>query len=429
LRSIASGFDLSSQDLAAIQPGVRGVTIGSRTHIGLITVGGQQPIASDVTLANGGKGSAGIALGGNLSSPSGNLTLESGGPVTQSAAISANTLLLHGTQAESNFLLPGTTPQATLPTPGGNGVTQISAQFDDTLKASSAMGNVQFVNNTGLSIGGLSGWTFDSASNKLTPVSALKTVSAGDFFARTLTGNITLSGDVVTLGSNITLVSADIFQDSGGYALLPNRPGGIWQIWARTWSGERAGGLRGSTGQPNLYGCTFGGTCGVNPNTFSGDHFFYRDQPTLSINANNVVAFAGASRPDFTYTPSGFAKPDDTSSGAISGGAFTAFAPITAIPGDYPIAVATPFTSSIGYRFTTVDAKLTLLPPKDPVFLNSRSATLPSLNLCVASGPLIKPDAQQAAQDLLDTEWSRARGRLELGSCLRVNERNACEDF
>ena len=99
--------------------------------------------ATNLTLQNGGADSQGIAIDGTLSNPGNLVTLSSGGPVTQQAAIDAGSLLLHGTSAGSNFEL--------------NNEANLVSRFD----ADSPLGGkVQFRNSGALTVGAITGTGF-----------------------------------------------------------------------------------------------------------------------------------------------------------------------------------------------------------------------------------------------------------------------------
>jgi hypothetical protein len=58
--------------------------------------------------------------------------------------------------------------------------------------------------------------------------------SGGDFFARTLAGDLTLQHSIRTRGSNIVPVAAGVSNNCAGGALLPGS-GGTWQMPTQPW--------------------------------------------------------------------------------------------------------------------------------------------------------------------------------------------------
>jgi filamentous hemagglutinin family protein len=175
-----------------IEPAVSGVVFGSNTHTGQILV--STPVtfdgAFDLTLQNGGAGSAGIALTSALANPGATITLSSGGSVTQSGPITANGLLLNGTQTSSVFTLND----------NANAVDVFSARFDQA-----GGGAASFFNGQALTMGPLTGSGFDSVTNLRQTIDASKTTATGDLTVQAV-GDLSVAQNVDMLGASTSLI-------------------------------------------------------------------------------------------------------------------------------------------------------------------------------------------------------------------------------
>ncbi len=101
----AGGLSLSSASLAALASGFSEVVIGDASDYGAITLGGSLTMSDPLRLLNPAAGSGGIAIDGALSVGSSRLTMNSAGPVTQTARIVAGGLELLG--AGTSYTLTG----------------------------------------------------------------------------------------------------------------------------------------------------------------------------------------------------------------------------------------------------------------------------------------------------------------------------------
>lgn len=348
------GFVLSPRELDTIQDGTAGIVIGSSTHTGAISYALPYTWRDNLTLQNGGAGSAGINIASALNNPGNLITLSSGGTVTQTAPITAANLLLHGTQSQSNFQL----------TNASNNVGQFVSRFEVAKDLEDLnFGDVNYVNRAALTIGPLTGVGFDSAGNQATVIDASDSTSGGDFFVRTLSGNLNVgitgnAHDITTLGSDITLVTAGVFNNAGNGTLNPGGDG-RFLVFADTFVGENRGGdLVGTSPQPNFYNRTFDacgvpGACGI-PTT--GNRFVYRTQPTLTLGTGDQSRIYGEPNPAFPPIPSGLVN-GDTLSDAVSGGFSTAATPASNVGG---YAVTGSFVSPVGYALNVVPGTLTV---------------------------------------------------------------------
>jgi len=313
------------------------VIIGSASHTGPITAHAGATLSGryDLTLQNGGAGSVGIVLAGGLGNPGRMLTLSSGGTVSQNGPISVGSLLLHGTQPESNFQLADPL----------NAVGRFSAQF----ALPSAVGNPNFgdvnvVSAGDLEIGPLTGIGFDAAGNRTFVIAADAAVVAGDLFARA-GRDLILLHNISTLGSDITLVAGHVFRNLANATLLPGG-GGHWKVFADTWLGEQAGPLAGSGPNPNRYNCGYGAPC-VAALPGDANMFVYRQQPRVDIalvNPNPARPY-GAANPSFDVATSGLIK-GDTMGTAVTGAYVTPATPGSNVQ-NYPIEGQ--FVSPAGY--------------------------------------------------------------------------------
>lgn len=356
----ATGLAVDSAELAALEDGFSAIVFGSDTHTGLIRIVGATSFDDSVTLQNGGFGSAGISIDASLASAGNTILLSSGGPVGQAAGapISAAALLLHGTQPQSSFQL----------TNSGNQVARLATHYEQVSAASTAP-VVNFVNAGALTIGPAavggsapSATGFDSATNQPEVISAARSTSGGDLQVRTATGDLRLTQDVATLGSDITLVAAGVLDNAGDAQLAPGGSG-RWSVWADTWVGEDRGGLSASAPNPNIYGCAFGAASCASGAALpaSGNHFFYVQRPTISVAADDKQRTYGAANPPLTFTFSGLLSANgDTLADAFAGQPSTAATASSSV-GDYAI-TASPLTSPVGYRVSFTPGVLTVDP-------------------------------------------------------------------
>ncbi|MEO6228245.1 MAG: MBG domain-containing protein, partial [Thermomonas sp.] len=327
----AAGFALSASELALIDSPQ--LVIGSSLHAGAIQVLGAVSRDGNLTLQNNG-GSGGIDLQASLDVGNGTLALSSGGSITQASAgaITAHSLLVN---AGGDVLL-------------GNAQNNVAA----TTLAGSAGGAFQFQDVDTLAIGNVSAIGFDASSGGLSSLGANGITAGSDVLVRNLTGDMILNSDVS--GANLDLVTAGRLQNLGGASLIASVN---WRVWANTWVGESRGGLAGSGNLPNLYGCTFLGSCGVTvPGT--DNHFIYIQQPTALITFDDFSREYGLANPVFTFTVTG-AILGDSAANVASGSASTS-AMIGSDVGSY--AITGTLTSAAGYRIQMMPGSLAITP-------------------------------------------------------------------
>jgi filamentous hemagglutinin family protein len=364
-----NNFSIDQVELTqVIQPSTLSVVIGSATHTGPITVAAGADLAGryNLTLQNGGSASAGIALAGGFANAGKLLTLSSGGTVTQGGPIVAGSLLLHGTQPESNFQL----------TDALNAVGTFSARFDAPKGGGNPnFGDVNFVNSGDLTFGKLAGTGFDAGANLPVAIRADDALVAGDLFAHA-GHDLILNQNIGTGASDITLVADHVFLNPANASLTPGG-GGRWRVFADTWVGENPGTLVGTGPLPNLYNCGYGAPCtAALPAT--GNVFVYRQQPRVDIalNESNPNRIYGSPNPAFNFTASGLVKQDKV--GAAVTGAYSTNATATSNVQSYPIDGQ--FISPAGYLVVAAPGTLRV----DPATLTYVAA--PSVRLAGSPG-------------------------------------------
>ncbi|WP_448534047.1 two-partner secretion domain-containing protein [Parathermosynechococcus lividus] len=192
-------LNLDSIELSNLQNGFSLITIGRDNGTGLIQVAGTVPTFEDnLRLQNPSGG--GIEINSLLDVSNNNLTLHSGGAVTQTQPIVAQGLAILGT---------GNT-QLTNP---NNQIGRIAAN---------TTGNLTVVNSGTLTVDTVNPNGIESANNVL---------------LRSLGGNIVLNQGITATG-DITLVAAQNFINNAGLAPLVVGSGGRWLVYATSPQGN-----------------------------------------------------------------------------------------------------------------------------------------------------------------------------------------------
>jgi len=326
-----NGFVLDGSDLAGISS--PWLVIGSAQQQGLIQVLGNLAYAGNLTLQNQGGGN-GILLDATLDTSGYTLALLAGGSIVQGAGglIRAESLLA---VAADDVLLDAV-------------ANEVSA---NTL-AGSAGGSFAFLNAGALSIGNVNAFGFATTGGGLYGYGG-SGLSGSSVLVRNLSGNLTLNASVS--GGDVDLVTAGVFLNPGGHTISASN---AWRVWASTWVGEDRGGLAGSGTLPNLYNCTYLGSCGV---TVSGgeNHFIYAQQPFLTVTVDDATREYGESDPALTYTITGLIFPDDDPASVYSV-LLSSGTSATSNVGSY--AINGSFSSLAGYGFNLVPGFLTITP-------------------------------------------------------------------
>lgn len=327
----SNGFSISSSDLSNIASPL--LVIGSNLQAGQIRVLEDVAFDGDLTLQNQG-GTAGIHLGGMLDVSGYTLGLFAGGSIGQSGAASIHAKSLIAT-ATGDVLLA-------------------SAQNDVTgnTLAGSAGGQFRYLDANELAIGNVTGYGFNAGvGGGLASVGASGINAYGNVLVRTLSGNLTMNANVN--GVDVDLITAGVLLNPASATIYAS---GSWRVWASTWVGEDRGGLAGSGTLPNLYNCTYGGSCGVTVG--SGNHFIYTQQPTLSILIDDASREYGDTDPAFNYSATGVILGDNLA--YVLSGYLSSSATSGSDVGLY--AISGSFTSAAGYAIAFSPGNLTITP-------------------------------------------------------------------
>ncbi|QHJ00996.1 filamentous hemagglutinin N-terminal domain-containing protein [Xylophilus rhododendri] len=426
-----TGFALSAADFSQLS--APAVIVGSSAFAGNIGVNGALSRTGALALQNGGGGN--ITIDAPLSA-TGALGLLSGGNITQTSngAITAPSLLARST--------------------GGNVDLQNVAN-NVALVGGGASGSFSYVDADQLAIAAVSAPAYDAAAQQAQTATAGQLTSSGATLLRTVTQDLVLQA-AVNSSATVDLVAGGLFRNSGNNSVTASR----WNIWSSSYTGEIRGGLAGNGPLPNLYGCTYLGTCAVTvPAT--GNHFIYTQRPTATVTVADATRVEGTANPAFSYGVSGTILGDTASSFS---GTPTTTATASSAPGSY--AIGGSFLSTAGYLINLVPGRLvvTAAPPvvvppppvvvpppvvtpvTPPASLLARVPLAEAMAdtsdihtytfdrnigpppICAATGPL---DADRVSQgnDVLAREWSRVRSRPNLASCVATERRNGCADF
>ncbi len=323
----STGFGITAAELGNLNATT--LILGSSIQAGAISVLAPVVYGHNLTLQTG----AGIALNAALDVGTYTLALIGAGNITQTAPITADSLLVESS-AGSVMLM--------------NSANRISAA---TL-AGSASGSFSFVNAGGVSIGNVTATGFDATGDVTTSVTGSGVSGGGDVLVRALDGNLVLGADVS--GNNVDLVSTGIFANTGGNAITA---AGNWQVWGSSWVDESRAGLAGNGSLPNLYGCTFAGACGVTPST-TANQFIYTVQPVATITFADSTREYGLPNAGIDYAVAGMIL-GDAPGNAISGDAATVATQASGV-GNY--AISGTFVSPAGYIVDLVPGVLAITP-------------------------------------------------------------------
>ncbi len=184
-------LQLNNTELGTIQDGFKSITIGRTNGSGAITFGGYT-FSDNLILQNPNGG--GIAINGALSVGTNNLTLKSGGAVTQAEAITANGLELLGSGA----------------------YTLNNANNDISILAGNTTNNINYLDKNSLSVAFVNSTTGINTTGNITVTSGdTLTVEAG-IDGITSTAGIT----TLTATNDILLGTASNFGDTRGQKLV-----------------------------------------------------------------------------------------------------------------------------------------------------------------------------------------------------------------
>ncbi|MEO8777126.1 MAG: MBG domain-containing protein [Rhodanobacter sp.] len=322
-----TGFALSTPELGNLTATT--LVLGSSVQAAAISVPVPVSYAHNLTL----QGGAGIAINGALNVGGNTLALIGAGNITQAAPITAASLLVDSSAA------------AVILT---NAANQVSA---NTL-AGSAAGNFSVVNAGSVGIGNVTATGFNAAVNTPAALAGTGVNGGGDVLVRALNGDMILGANVN--GNNVDLVSNGVFDNTGRNTITA---AGNWQVWGNTWAGENRAGLAGNGNLPNLYGCTFGGACGVTPST-TANQFIYTVRPLATITFTNSSREYGLANATINYGVNGLILGDQAGN-AINGNVVTAATQASNV-GNY--AIGGNFVSPAGYALNVLPGVLAVTP-------------------------------------------------------------------
>lgn len=314
--SIASLANADSPDLV----------IGHADQAGAITVAEALARTGNLTLQNTG-GNGGIAIDA-ATQAGGTLALVSAGDITQATAGTIDATALLARSTGGTVQLDGT----------GNAVATL---------AGGAAGAFAYRNTGALVIGDV------TAVGATAPLSESGIGSNAAVLVRNGIGDLTLDANVT--GTDVDLVTGGRLQNTAGATITA---GNRWRVWADTWIGETRGGLAGSGALPNLFNCSFGGACGVDANV-AGNHFIYRQQPTLTVAIDDASREYGLANAAFGFGVDGLVFADDVAANVVTGTPSTT-ATIGSNVGNY--AITGSFASAAGYA-VQVDAGTLAITP------------------------------------------------------------------
>jgi filamentous hemagglutinin family protein len=310
-------LDLDSTTLGTIQSGFSGITFGDSAHTSGIQVGTTN-LGGNVKLI---AGTGGIAVDGNLFVFD-ELSLSSSGPVTQSAPISAQSLLLSGS---------------------GSVTLSDSNNSVETVAGNVSGPGVEFVDFSSLTVGSVSG------TNGLSDSAGAVTLVSGS--------DIVLSQGVSGTGSGTTVVLAagGNFVNSVGSGAI-GTGSGRFLVYSTNPADDTDGGL--SAG--HLYDETYTGNP---PGSIAagGNLFLFSYSPVLTFTADGKSKVYGQANPALTYQVAGLVN-GDTLGAAISGTpAVSTNATVDSGVGNYAITPgAGTLDSLMGYSFDFVAGNLSV---------------------------------------------------------------------
>jgi hypothetical protein len=327
-----TGFALSAAEIGNIA--AHDLVLGSDSQAGAITVSTPITYAHNLTLDSAAGG--GIAINGALNVGMNTLALVSAGNITQTAPVTAASLLAQSGAGLVNL---------------GNAGNNVSANT----VAGTAASDFTFINAGDVGIGPVSALGFATATNAPSALAASGITAGGNVLAQSLSGNLLLNGNVS--GNTVNLVAdspTGLFLNNTGASITA---ASYWHVWASSWVGENRGGLAGTGTLPNLYGCAFSATCTVTPLS-TANQFIYIAQPVATIAIDNLSREYGLLNPALTYVTSGLILGDQAVN-AISGNPTTAATQASSV-GSY--AINGNFTSPAGYLLKIANGTLAITP-------------------------------------------------------------------
>ena len=345
-----------------------------------LTIGGvgNTVVSSNITTTTGGltkDGAGSLTLSGAGSSFTGTVALGNGttsvSTLSNSGAnssLGAGSLITLGSGVAATLSYSGSTVSSNRPiTVGGAGGGKIRMTAGgQTLTLSGAMtataGTLTL--DVGTSSINMKNSSNDFGTVLVTGGNAISVVDANaltlgastmaSLTAQTLSGDLTLAGNLTASGSgdSIVLSAAGNFNNSGTYSLNPGT--GRWLVYSTSPAGSTEGALTAAAGStlPRLYNRTYGG----NPPgavSESGNHLIYSFQPGLTVTPDNLSKVYGANDPTQTYTTSAFVTDDGVTDTATTAG-LTSFARVAGESVGTRAITQGGFASNAGYGITFV---------------------------------------------------------------------------
>ncbi|MEQ1775373.1 MAG: MBG domain-containing protein, partial [Burkholderiales bacterium] len=424
--SITSGNNVTLNDTNAVALGASTVSgnlaitaNGAISDSGNVAVTGTTTLAAgaanSITLdnANNFGGAVSVTSGNNVtlndtnavalgaSTVSGNLAITANGAITDSGniAVTGTTTLAAGITNNITLDNANNFGGAVSITSGNNvtlndtnavalGASTVSGNL--AINANGAItdsGNVAVTGTTTLAAGAANSITLDNANNfggavsitsgnnvTLNDINAMQLGAmnvAGLVDARTQSGNLTLTGLIATASTSASAVTliADVTAvpnatgtggnliNSGG--AITTGAGGAWRVYTGNPTGTNRGGLVEAGKRYNV-------DDGSDP-IAAGNRIYFRNQPALTLTADNQNKTYGAANPAFTYSTSGLID-GDLIGAAISAGPGFAVDGTTSTAGHltaltpHNIIPSAATATSLGYTLSYANGSLTVNP-------------------------------------------------------------------
>lgn len=355
-----------------IADGFSGITIGRSDGTGAITTGAFT-VNDHLTLLTT---TGGITIGGALNAVTNNLTLNSTGTVSQTAAITAGALSLLGT--------------------GGSHTLTNTANNVNSLTANT--GGVTYADSNALSLGAITVTGKLDVATQTGDLTIAGNLSAGSTASDAMVLN---GGKSATAG---TATGGNLIHSSGTVSVGANGRATLY-----------TGSVSGSTGLTSLVGTGTGhfrynsdeGTSNYTTALGAGLYSVYREQPILSVTPGTATSVYGeaVNLTGVTTSVGGYANGDDAILTGLTGTAsFTTGATSSSNVGSYNIAYASGLSNGLGYAIADnagSTSEYTVTQRPITVTADAQSKTYgdadPSLTWQVTAGNLVGSDTLSGA--------------------------------
>ncbi|MFV0335202.1 MAG: filamentous hemagglutinin N-terminal domain-containing protein, partial [Tropicimonas sp.] len=262
----------------SVSSDISGLTLGKVGNTANITIGGATSVAGPIAIHGGN-----IALNAATTATGNRISLDAAGAVTQTAALTANELLLNGA---GSFALTNT----------GNSIGTIAGGDPFT-----PLGSLSFTNAGALTIGTVGGST--------------GIIATGDVLAETLSGNLTLAQIVATDSTSANAIVLNAGKSTaagtatGGNIIVSGSPtittgtGGTARLMSGSIAGSTGLAARVGTGSGNFryYSdeVATNYTTALAPNAINA---IYRERPQISGTISSGTITYGGALPTFTIS-------------------------------------------------------------------------------------------------------------------------------